>query len=306
MARAKGGADVNSAFDLFLDTISNAFGGIVFILLLVIVLLQLTGPSDAKPLTPEEINLQKVTSKNLEIQIAKMQALYDAAEADLKEKQAKMDPALFERYRKQKALEAELQAKLAAAQASAQDSNPQTLHLKIQELQKQIVDLGKQVEEAQKLADEATASKGKKSSSAASATSRQQVPLFIYQGNIIPLFDYDERGREGPMNAKSVSDVTKTIPADNRAEGVAYFMPKAGQGMPVAPTHEFVVKLEDFLHRFKPESHYIGLVVWPDSFAEYELVRNKIYELGFGYYVVIQTKDEPVATGGPAEEIRAK
>ncbi|MDA4132641.1 MAG: hypothetical protein OK454_05890, partial [Thaumarchaeota archaeon] len=125
-------------------------------------------------------------------------------------------------------------------------------------------------------------------------------------GNIIPLFNYDERGNEDGINTHEAKDVTKTIPVDNRAEGVVYFLPKDNVGMPVSPTPEFIAKLETFLKKFKPQSHYIGLVVWPDSFAEYEIVRNKIYDMGLGYYVIIQSKDEPVATGGPSEEIRAR
>jgi hypothetical protein len=307
MARQKGGgADINSAFDLFLDTVSNAFGGIVFILLLVIVLLQLTGPGDQASVDPLEARRKDDTIKSLELEIIKLENTIDELEADLKVKQAKLDPALFDKYRKLKAEEADLQAKLAEAEAAKDMTDPHQLELKIQETQKVVAMLGKELEEARVAAASLKNAHSKNGGSAASATTRQQVPLFLYGGRLVSMMEYDERGHEGGIDSSSVLNMTKSIPDDKRAEGVQYFLPKKGKGMVVSPTPEFIAQLNGVLRKFKPENHYIGLVVWPDSFAEFEIVRNKIYDSGFGYYVVIMAKDEPVPTGGPAEEIRAK
>jgi len=99
MARRRGGLDPSEAFDLFLDTACNAFGGIIFISLLVCVLLQLSGVA-AAPDDPQEVERVQRELTEIEQDIARLEEVRKQQIYQIGTLQPRYDPeieALFAR-----------------------------------------------------------------------------------------------------------------------------------------------------------------------------------------------------------------
>jgi hypothetical protein len=48
---------------------------------------------------------------------------------------------------------------------------------------------------------------------------------------------------------------------------------------------------------FSPARHHIALAVWPDSFAEFRLVRDHLVRRGFNYELLLIERDGLVGIG---------
>ena len=84
MRRRRGMAGADQALELFLDALCNAFGGIIFISLLVCVMLQLSGKSaEPEPVDKVEQARRQMELTRLENENAKLEQLIESQERQL-------------------------------------------------------------------------------------------------------------------------------------------------------------------------------------------------------------------------------
>ena len=87
--------------------------------------------------------------------------------------------------------------------------------------------------------------------------------------------------------------------------GVKAIGPKPGQGVPVTDAAGLKASLAAHFAKFtneppaKPEAqcHYFNVIVWPDSYSQFEVLRDLLIEKDYAYNVVLQKKGQPVPVG---------
>jgi hypothetical protein len=304
MARKSSGASIDAAFDLFLDTISNAFGGIVFIALLVCVMLTLSGPAKKIKAAALERDQERVELAKILQEIETYERLVAQNQDLLVQMRANQDPVLLRRF-------ADLKKRLAmydmyktqAGQTNEkQDRNLVDLARLKQELfdlQQQPKVLDTQLRDLQNRQAELSASKANTGASGASATTKTQVPLLIKNGSVTFLMNYDTKGNSTGLNTIGVEETSTN-------KLIRMFRPRVDGGLKIVDNDRFWQQLQARIAPFNNKTTYFGFVVWPDSYDEFEMLKNKTSKMGYGYYLVLMKKDESVSTGGPAQEYKGK
>lgn len=289
-------SDVSEAFEMFLDTISNAFGGIIFISLLVCIMLQMS-QKVSKPPDPQ-------ASKAIEEQVAAVQQQIDQL-LKLKEEQvsqvnqlgSRFDPELLERYRRLLKQERDLQvvyndlvAAINALQFGTADLTKKLLSME--------ADRTKLLEKIEELRKKGVPEEG--APPVAGVSRKKQVGVFLRNGKLVFFMKYNDRGEPVGGNAEEVS-------IREAAEG-KFAAPKAGAGVLVENTQEGLRKLAEAFDRFSPvsaagapdtASHCVSIVVWPDSYSQCEVLRDLLIRKKFEYGLSLLTEDQgvPIAKG---------
>ncbi len=304
MGRKSSGASIDAAFDLFLDTISNAFGGIVFIALLVCVMLSLSGPAKKIKAAAQERDKERAQLAKILQEIETYERLVAQNQDLLAQMKSNQDPLLLRRF-------ADLKKRLAmydmykteAGQTNEkQDRNLVDLARLKQELfdlQQQPKVLDPQLRDLQARQAELASSKASTGASGASSTTKTQVPLLIKNGSVTFLMNYDAKGNSTGLNTIGVEE-------NSTNKLIRTFRPRPDGGLKIQDNDRFWQQLQTRIAPFNKQNTYFGFVVWPDSYDEFELLKNKTSKLGYGYYLVLMKKDEAVSTGGPAQEYKGK
>jgi hypothetical protein len=304
MGRKSGGAGIDDAFDLFLDTISNAFGGIVFIALLVCVLLQLSGPAQKVRAAAMERDKERAELKKLLTEIQTYERLVVQNQDLLSQMRASQDPALLRKF-------ADLKKRMAMfdmykSEAGQTDQN-QDLNLvelarlkqELLELQEKPKILDQKIREMKVRADDLAKSRSNAGASGAADTTKSQVPILIKGGTMTFLMNYDARGNATGLNTVGVEETSTN-------KLIRTFKPRVEAGLKIQDTDRFWDQLAARLAPFNKNNTYMGFVVWPDSYEEFEMLKARTTKMGYGYYLVLMRANESVSTGGPAQEFKAR
>ncbi|MEN1678966.1 MAG: hypothetical protein AAGJ46_05200 [Planctomycetota bacterium] len=283
------------SLDLLLDAISNTFGGVLFIAVLVVILLQFTGeartPSPTDPRSaqqlqeesqrlqqeiakatdearrlgdPEEVSLIPELSRLQQERAALAGALDDAAKAGEKARDRDTERVVWETQRAR--LETRLRRLLATAQSKAA--------------------LPRQRE-----------------------TSKQGFPLLLTGGRLVAVYEADRDDVIGPPRLNDFVDVDpKATPggwvAIPQAGGVVRTMrPKPGAGEPLRSAEQAKTALQRVVRGTTPRTAYLAIAAWEDSFAQFSLLRKAIVDLGYEYRLIPLEASESMGsapkTGAP-------
>jgi hypothetical protein len=278
MSSRSGAADASEAFELFLDTASNAFGGVVFISLLVCILLQLTGTAGRVQEITHDPNVaifqQQV--EDLTGEVAKLLAIRGTQAAEL------------DKARKEREARGTIEVKFADLLANKE---------------RKAEELSKLEEENKKLDAEPRPRPPKRhvGGGTAQATTKKQVPVMLSAGRMCFLHKYDDRGEPLGINESQVEGKGVV-----QATGVRFFSPRPGIGLKVEDTPGFDARLMQLLKNFSGQRHTIAVAVWPDSYREFEVLRKKISGKDFGYFLLLMKEGEPVGVSaqGESKEMR--
>jgi hypothetical protein len=295
MARRSGASDIGEAFEMFLDTVSNAFGGIVFISLLVTILLQLSGAA---------ATVQQVD----EALVARLEQTLTDLRGQVEDLLARQKP---------------LDARIAAAKAVGGDdevrrefAEAQVKKDKDEKTVKGLTDQADQLK-AEIAALEAKAPKDAPPGptrpasqlrvATAHDTERQQVAVLLSGRRMSFAFKYDAQGRPVAENDADVNVQELALPT---GRPVHSFMQKPGAGFLITDAAALERELQTRLAQFHPapgpgraekDCHHIMIAVWPDSYRECELLRDAFIKMKFEYGLLLMKTGEPVRTGGRAK-----
>jgi hypothetical protein len=286
MSKRSSSVSASEALELFLDTISNAFGGIVFISLLVCILLQFSGTAATVQQVdqPAMARLEK-TLRDLRDEIARLLAIAGT-----------------------------LDARVAAAKARGGDDAVRVkfADLKVQEEKGEKAGKGL-TDQKRGLEGEIAVLEPKvpKTSSPAQPqavteiriiggreTQKKQVAVLLSGGRMVYAFKYDAQG-----NAVAENDDDIDIRQDDRGKS---FLAKPGRGFLIADAatleRELRARLAPFAARpgagkTDEDCYHVMIAVWPDSYRECEMLRDAVIKMNFDYGLLLMETGEPIRTG---------
>ena len=298
MARSRASED---SLELLLDTICNTFGGILFIALLVCVLAQNTQPAGTAA-APTQAELAKVHDQR--VATAKLQEVLGEIAA----------------------LESALKHHRAVAESLQQQSGPTTsrggpelAHLQSErdqlrqtrkDILNQVASVSSEVSQLKtefKAAGAATAQARGDAARAAEelreardsklvafrlprvrATDKRQIPVLISDRRVRMPLTHDRAGKETGLNLAEIRV--------NLADSGVALVPNTGTV--IADTEQARRALDKRFVVFRADADYLLFLVWPDSYAEFKLVRDRLVEKGFDYQVMLMDENTVLSLGG--------
>lgn len=292
MARSHESAE--GSLELLLDTITNTFGSVLFITMLVAILLRMSGHS-----TQDREPTSKIEQARAVARAAEVSAEIDRLKATL-ETLPHGDPALTR-------IEADVvRAMQETAEALAQDTSVARETIAKQEriahLEREVNEIARDLEKiAPDAKEQATRREAAERRAAElaklsaeldrpvdpdrivqtarlpelSATRKQPFGLLLKYGRIYVMHDWDDSGnRLGPNSNHFV--ITKRD--DGRQSAQA--RPDAGHIADGATSKKTV---REILRRFPAEKWYVQIVVNEDSFSQFQTVKKSLIDLGYQY-----------------------
>jgi len=291
MARQSGSGDANEALELFLDTISNTFGGVLFIALLVCIMIQMTGnrPGTIEgPDAPVEAMKLKAQLKAMEEEMAGLMAELQRQTGKIQDLGGESE--LAREYADLSAQEQKLNAQhiKVTTQVTEIEGQINVLKEKLRGLARQKDDLENQRPE---LVAQVEAAKKRDAYKIrlpeAHTPPPNQVAVLLSGRRMAFAFQYDKQGQRVGHNTTCVK-----ISADK-----SRMYPIAGQGIGVADSDAFRTALRSQLQKFNNKQHYMVVAVWPDSYREFEILRDAVTRLGFEYGLLLLAEGDAVLLG---------
>jgi DNA-binding transcriptional MerR regulator len=286
------------SLDLLLDTICNLFGGVLFIAMLVIILLNMTSEQAAMEI-PDATSQQKLTSAQIEL--ADSQAELDSLRRAVREQENLAKKFADPRVRDLITQSTQKQSSVASVTATHEtnlleagkkqdDVNRiatalQAMETALDKIKKQLAVVDQQLKQEQQLRTRTVKLPRQRQ------TSKQQIAYLLKGGR---LFAYIRRDSGGNVT-RETADSQETTSA-----GVTYLEPVPGGGTPVNPAGDTSGSLAAKLAGWDPNQHFIAICVWPDSFEHFSVVRQILVEGGYEYQLQPFPADGKVSLGAAA------
>lgn len=275
----------DSSLDLFLDTICNTFGGILFISLLVVILLNSTS-REIIYAPPEEIKqseliiAEQIHAEN-QAEIKRLSRVLAQKEKLHKEfvdpETASLAQNLNQLQVKKKELQKEIQLSLDQIALSQIETN------KIAQRMKDTRDKTAQARKAlaavqEKLRRELITRTRSAKLPQQHSTNKTQVGFFLKQGRLCAIASIDASG-----NLSFNNDECKMITdSDNKT----YLEPIPTKGRVVNPKGDNLQFISKTFTSFDPRQHFLTIFVSKDSFAHFVTIKDSIVRMGFEYQLV--------------------
>ncbi len=291
---------MSSSLDLFLDTICNAFGGIMFLSILISVLLQFRGKDsfvDVDQPTISESDFQQLEDRMAKIQSERVELM--ATIASLEKAMVGSDQAKI----------IELQSELAQTEkkrAKAVERQIETSQRVIQ-VQTQVRVQRQELSELEKRLVVARASLFEKSNAVDEALDSREQKMELpkvrstSKGNLLFLFRYGK--------LYLVTDVTDPIGrgyysphvSEKTSLGVTRIAPRQNAGWDMSRPVD-VDAFESMVSGHPSSSTFFSCAVWPDSFEQFGTFKENLLRLGYDYQLlpVDQVDDLAIGRGGSA------
>lgn len=285
----------SGSLELLLDTICNTFGGVIFIAILVIVLLQMS--SKKQPTLPD------TPAKS---QLIRSDAEFDRlrAELEITEQLAARQQKAPDMSQDRELVEQILRLKTAAEKLDALTKRRDELIATAAKQQIEINDIVTRAEEAAKelaaaetrhaVAAEALAKEKAARSQTAKLprlreTRKVEMPMFLRNGR---LHSYQVRGAGGKFGFNAAECVQR--------DAGKLVVPRAGSGAIVDDANRPL--LEQRLKQFDPQAHFLAVFVWPESFETFAMLRECFVRAGFEYrlFPVPASQDGVSTSSDPA------
>lgn len=302
----------NDSMELLLDTICNVFGGILFLALLVCILAVDTSHHVELDQSPDEIMADRVVLRKAELRLAHVQQLLGGARAKREDRRRLLerliegaDPGesrafllLLEEMAEHARSRESLSESLDAAEDAYREARMQTAAAREARLQAEADRSAAEEAAATQLTDAQAQAEAARQRQAvqlrlprARVTFKQEVGFFLCHGRLRMPIRYGAGG--GLPIGRDHAEVTRLNPNDPIAP--SDFVVNAGlklDGTDMARTG-----INRRLTPFRPADHYVTIVVWPDSYQEFRLLRDHIVKQGYEYRLLLMDENEPVGFG---------
>ena len=293
-------APSGDSLDLLLDTICNTFGGILFIAMLVVILTnQMSRESSPTEPTAQNSQALRTMRGQLSESDAKLTKLRQAArqKEDLERQFA--DPesrelltTLHELDDDTASMIIDRNEKLASVAQSQVDLIESAREL--ERLTQMLAEAQLRLEQEKQLLQNETTLRSRTSQTPKQrATQKTPVAYFLKAGCLCAVAKKDENGTPIP-NEEEVRFV------DDPVEG-KYVEPIENAGLPIAADGSNGEQIRKKLTIFDKDRHYLSVVVFKDSFANFEALKNEMIRAGFEYQLIL-FKDGEKAHIGPQTE----
>jgi len=284
MARAR--KQQADSLELLLDTICNTFGGVVFIAILVVILLQSAG--DRQPVEEKaDTDVSAEELAELEHRLAKATSELNS----LRETQASQDSLMAllapkevqslvqsrnqsrENRRELEISREQLVADIAQRQTKIQKLKAElsTIHAQRQESQQRLEQLEERIERERESRREEVRLP------VVHANMRgQSLGVILRYGRLYVWHRYDQRGNQSGLNTDDFVILGE--------DAVGYITtPKPNAGIPLRDGAETKRRIIQRLRKFPPRQTVIEIAVRPDSFTHFRHLRDVLLERGYEY-----------------------
>lgn len=270
------------SMELFLDTICNTFGGILLIALLVIILLQISGKSGVESIEKDFVDEKEYaqTEKELNALRDKMERLQKQTKSLEQQNDKIADP---ERKKLQiQSITEQKELKDILKEKESLISENLEIHQKFNEIQKELAEKNLKFNEAQ---NELTNKKQMYNERVSDRSIEQKLPQMRRSNKLEVVvlvrfgrFYFWHRYINGLRLGLNTDDMLileedkeyrKTIPNIRR-----------GTDLKKSDAQRLV---REQLAQFSVNEYKITIVIWPDSYEEYKVVREAVVKSGFDY-----------------------
>jgi len=280
----------DSSLELLLDTITNAFGGILFLALLIVVLLQNTSktPDTLPNVSRTTLSELRSTFQHLEAKVAPLLLEVEAREAIATNLADPTLETILLKLTQMREERIELIADTSAAQENISRLQGQSdaLDEKGAQLSAEIEAVGVALGVAQKSLEEERARRKINSPFPEErASSKSHIAVTVRYGRW-----YVDRSPTGEANLDDFAVL------DSSGKYLT-ITPKPYRGIPIIESDRLSRRLEQYLSTQNPSLHYIEIAIWDDSFDEFQPLRDFLVKRGFEYRLVVVTRGDEVSEG---------
>lgn len=288
------------SLELLLDTICNTFGGVLFMAIMVVILLQMSGGGSASQSSAEEVSPQTFVELGSRLkQLAAEIKSFEAVQENQRRMTEQFAPEAIRnliKTRNDKGREEETRRKLRNELLTANAERKgeiQKTREEIRKLQEDLKKLRDQNRELQLRIERERASRAKtiRLPVAHSAALKSEVALILRYGRMYVWHRYDADGTRQGLNEEDFVIV-------GEEHGHLVTRPKPTAGIAVGSTPEAREALRRRLQSFSPRASYLAVVVRPDSFHSFSLLRDCMVELGFEYRLSPQEEGAAIVDRG--------
>ncbi|WP_148073679.1 hypothetical protein [Bythopirellula goksoeyrii] len=273
-----------------MDTITNAFGGILFLALLVVVLLQNTSKvhEDVPNISQATLSELRSTLQDIEAKVSSLNLEVEAREAIASNL---ADPTLESTLSKLAALR-QSKSELIRDKSSILETISRlqgqlnSLDEKGELLEAEIEELGSALEITQKSLEEERARRKINSPfPEEKASSKAHIPATVRYGRW-----YLSRDPDGEFNLDDF------VVLDNSGKYLT-ITPKPYRGIPIVQGGKLSKRLLEYLSKQNPASKHIEISIWDDSYLEFQHLRDYLVERGFEYRLIAVSQGDEVVEG---------
>jgi hypothetical protein len=294
------GASSGDSLDLLLDTICNTFGGILFIAMLVVILTnQMSRDSSPSEPTAENSRALRKMRGELSDSDAKLTKLRQAVrqKEDLERQFA--DPESRELLTTLHELDDDTASMIIDRNEQLENVAESQADLietakELERLTQMLAEAQLRLEQEKQLLQTETALRSRTSQTPKQrATQKTPVAYFLKAGRLCAVAKKDENGTPIP-NEEEVRFV------DDPVEG-KYVEPIENAGLPITADGSNAEEIGEKLTIFDKDQHYLSVVVFKDSFANFEALKNEMIRAGFEYQLILFADDEKAHIGPQTE-----
>lgn len=284
MTRRRRRAASGDSLELLLDTICNTFGGIVFIALLIVLLLRETGSQTTvaplESVSPDEIERLAGDLESITAELAALRT----AEADVARRSETFAPDDVQDLLKQRNTLAAQAGQLQTDRDRRISANASTTAKLIRgesELQKRLAELPVDRKDVAQLEAELEAARESKVEEIRNplvrgATVPRNLGLIVRYGRVYVWHRYSADGWRVGLNTEDF-----VVVADQGDKLVTH--PDPTKGVPLTPEAATAETLRQRLRPFPSARWYCEIVVRPDSFDEFKVLRDTLIAEGYEY-----------------------
>lgn len=293
--------DDNASLELLLDTICNTFGGVLFISILVVVMLNSTSAKREMSLSPPDERVQADLiewRKKLADANEQTNALLAALGEQREMAQSLVDPNIRELlqqldHQRRRRTEFE-QRRLASLQARAEsDQQVNTIATRLAALDATLAAARQRQLRAAEALEREVAMRSRAAKLPRGRTTTKQAAVMLLRGGRLTSYAAVDANGELVRNRFEVEELDD--------DSGAYLSPRADAGVHIAPDANSET-IENRFTSYDPERHFIALAVWPDSFASFPVVREALVRANLEYALIPFPADGKAYLGRGVDE----
>jgi chromosome segregation ATPase len=283
---------ISDSLDLFLDTICNAFGGLLFLAILLTLLVQMrsadnsgTAKQTVSTTAFEKLALEVRTAERrreeLKAQVLKLKQTADAMAAGPIQQRA---TSVEDVQKKNEELNAQIQSETKQVESMLQEMREiqeQMANLKV-ELPRVREDLARA---ENNLTEELKSREQSVEAPVERVTMKAPLCLLMRYNRVYVVFRDDANQN---VNQEHVEDLSKGQTTIVR--------PKSGNGWDIVGISGLEL-LKDLFARKSSADTFCSIGVWPDSYGNFEKVKKMMIDGGFNYQLIPLTTEERVSYG---------
>ena len=304
-----------SSLELLLDTICNTFGGILFVAMLLAVLVQSARKTDGEgesesPSEVDLLNQQAQVSRTL-AELESLQAAVDLqkrlarqmARPEMVEVLARLDDLdrqrneVLNRHLQEAANVVQLQAESRGLgeQQQAKEEQSKVDEAKRHKRHGQIEGLEQELAETREKLDAETRARTQVARlPMLHDTIKQEVSLVFRCGRLYVWHKYSPAGQKLGLNTDDF------VVIEENAQGLLT-LPKPYAGVPISDEDASRLAVRELLAPFRAARQYLTIVVWPDSFDQFQNLKRVLVSLGFEYRLIPMPPGETIYDRGGSD-----